>query len=30
LLGQHNAEVLGSWLGLGAADFDALKQEGII
>ena len=30
LLGQHNAEVLGSWLGLGAADIDALKQEGII
>ena len=30
LLGQHNAEVLGSWLGLGAQDVDALKQEGII
>ena len=30
LLGQHNAEVLGSWLGLGAAAVDALKQEGII
>ncbi|MBV9586901.1 MAG: CoA transferase, partial [Alphaproteobacteria bacterium] len=30
LLGQHNADVLQSWLGLGAADVDALKQEGII
>jgi formyl-CoA transferase len=30
LLGQHSAEVLGSWLGLGAAEVDALKQEGII
>ena len=30
LLGQHNAEVLGSWLGLGAAEIGALKQEGII
>jgi formyl-CoA transferase len=30
LLGQHSAEVLGSWLGLGGTDIDALKQEGII
>jgi formyl-CoA transferase len=30
LLGQHNAEVLGSWLGLGTAEIGALKQEGII
>src|ERR1700732_4279643 len=30
LLGQHNADVLGSWLGMGAAEVDALKQEGII
>ena len=30
LLGQNNAEVLGSWLGLGASEVDALKQEGII
>jgi crotonobetainyl-CoA:carnitine CoA-transferase CaiB-like acyl-CoA transferase len=30
LLGQHSAEVLSSWLGLGAADVDALKQEGIV
>jgi crotonobetainyl-CoA:carnitine CoA-transferase CaiB-like acyl-CoA transferase len=29
-LGQHNAEVLGSWLGLGAAEIAALKQEKII
>jgi crotonobetainyl-CoA:carnitine CoA-transferase CaiB-like acyl-CoA transferase len=30
LLGQHNTDVLGSWLGLGAQDIDALKQEGIV
>jgi formyl-CoA transferase len=30
LLGQHNAEVLGSWLGLAAQEVDALKAEGII
>ncbi|MGH7047015.1 MAG: CaiB/BaiF CoA transferase family protein [Stellaceae bacterium] len=30
LLGQHNAEVLGSWLNLGAAEVEALKTEGII
>jgi len=30
LLGQHNAEVLGGWLGLAAAEVEALKQEGII
>ncbi len=30
LLGQHNAEVLGAWLGLGAQEVDALKAEGII
>src|SRR5919197_3943058 len=30
LLGQHNADVLGSWLGLGAQDVDAQKQKGII
>ena len=30
LLGQHSAEVLGSWLGLGAQDIDGLKQDGII
>jgi crotonobetainyl-CoA:carnitine CoA-transferase CaiB-like acyl-CoA transferase len=30
LLGQHNAEVLGSWLGMAAQEVDALKQEGII
>jgi formyl-CoA transferase len=30
LLGQHNAEVLGQWLGLGAQEVDALKAEGII
>jgi crotonobetainyl-CoA:carnitine CoA-transferase CaiB-like acyl-CoA transferase len=30
LLGQHNAEVLGGWLGIGAAEIDALRTEGII
>ena len=30
LLGQHNAEVLGSWLGMAAQEVDALKAEGII
>ena len=30
LLGQHNDDVLGSWLGLGASEIGALKQENII
>jgi crotonobetainyl-CoA:carnitine CoA-transferase CaiB-like acyl-CoA transferase len=30
LLGQHNAEVLGQWLGMAAQEVDALKAEGII
>jgi crotonobetainyl-CoA:carnitine CoA-transferase CaiB-like acyl-CoA transferase len=30
LLGQHNAEVLGDWLGIGAAEIEALRTEGII
>jgi crotonobetainyl-CoA:carnitine CoA-transferase CaiB-like acyl-CoA transferase len=30
LLGQHNAEVLGEWLGMGAAEVDALRSEGIV
>jgi crotonobetainyl-CoA:carnitine CoA-transferase CaiB-like acyl-CoA transferase len=30
LLGQHNAEVLGGWLGMGAAEVEALRTEGII
>src|SRR5947208_474888 len=30
LLGQHSAEVLGGWLGMGAQEVEALKQEGII
>jgi formyl-CoA transferase len=30
LLGQHNEEVLGGWLGLAAAEVKALKQEGVL
>jgi crotonobetainyl-CoA:carnitine CoA-transferase CaiB-like acyl-CoA transferase len=30
LLGQHNAEVLSGWLGIGAAEIDALRSEGIV
>jgi formyl-CoA transferase len=30
LLGEHNAEVLKAWLGLGADDVAALKQDGVL
>ncbi len=30
MLGEHNAEVLGTWLGIGAAEVEALKTEGVI
>jgi formyl-CoA transferase len=30
LLGQHNAEVLGGWLGISAAEVEALRAEGIV
>jgi crotonobetainyl-CoA:carnitine CoA-transferase CaiB-like acyl-CoA transferase len=30
LLGQHNGEVLAQWLGIGAAEVEALKAEGIV
>ena len=30
LLGQHNAEVLGDWLGIGGAEVEALRAEGIV
>jgi crotonobetainyl-CoA:carnitine CoA-transferase CaiB-like acyl-CoA transferase len=29
-LGQHNDEVLGRWLGLGAAEIAALRNESVI
>ena len=30
LLGQHNAEVLHDWLGIDAAECEALKREGVL
>jgi crotonobetainyl-CoA:carnitine CoA-transferase CaiB-like acyl-CoA transferase len=30
LLGQHNADVLGGWLGMSAAEIDGLKADGIL
>jgi formyl-CoA transferase len=30
LLGQHNAEILGEWLGIGTREIDALRAEGIV
>ena len=30
LLGQHNVEVLGEWLGMSRADITGLEQEGVI
>jgi crotonobetainyl-CoA:carnitine CoA-transferase CaiB-like acyl-CoA transferase len=30
LLGQHNADVLGSWLGMKAQEIDGLKADGIL
>src|SRR5438093_12026689 len=30
LLGQHGAEVLNAWLGVGADEVDALKKEGVL
>jgi crotonobetainyl-CoA:carnitine CoA-transferase CaiB-like acyl-CoA transferase len=30
LLGEHSAEVLNDWLGIGAGDIAALKSEGVL
>jgi len=30
LLGQHSADVLNAWLGLGGGDIAALKSEGVL
>jgi crotonobetainyl-CoA:carnitine CoA-transferase CaiB-like acyl-CoA transferase len=30
VLGQHTAEVLGAWLGMSAADVEALRREGSV
>jgi crotonobetainyl-CoA:carnitine CoA-transferase CaiB-like acyl-CoA transferase len=30
LLGQHSAEVFGEWLGINAAEVEALRKEGVI
>jgi formyl-CoA transferase len=30
LLGQHNDEVFGSWLGMSAGDIEGLKGDGVV
>jgi formyl-CoA transferase len=30
LLGQHNSEVFGSWLGMSAGDVEGLKRDGVL
>ena len=30
ILGEHTAEVLGSWLGLGEADVSELRRDGVL
>jgi crotonobetainyl-CoA:carnitine CoA-transferase CaiB-like acyl-CoA transferase len=30
LLGEHNAEVFGAWLGMSPGDIDGLKQDGVL
>jgi crotonobetainyl-CoA:carnitine CoA-transferase CaiB-like acyl-CoA transferase len=30
LLGEHTAEVFDEWLGLDAAEVDALREQGVV
>jgi formyl-CoA transferase len=30
LLGQHNGEIFGGWLGLSAGELEELKEEGLL
>ena len=30
MLGEHNAEVLGEWLGIGGGEIEALRRDGVI
>jgi hypothetical protein len=30
VIGEHNQQVLGEWLGSSAAEVEALRQEGIL